>query len=57
MNPTVLYQAMGKQLGRLCYLILVVQPDYGKENSEFKLVVHRLKTELVPHLGHIVVIK
>ena len=40
---------MGKQLGKLGSLTLLGQPVKEKENSEFKLVVFCLKTDLVSH--------
>ena len=50
MNPTILLTAMEKKKGRLGTLALVWQPFWEKENSEFKPVNLRLKSDLVFHL-------
>ena len=48
LHPTILLPAMGKQLGRLCFLTMIWQPIQGKENSKFKPVKRFLKTGPVP---------
>ena len=49
MNLIILPPAMGKQQGRLCSSALVRQLVQAKENSEFKPVKLRLKTDLVSY--------
>ena len=47
MNPIILPPAIGYYLDRLGSLVLGRQPVLEKENSELKLVKHRLKIDLV----------
>ena len=49
MNPVILPPAMGKYLGRRGSSALMRQLAYEKENSEFKPVKLRLKTDLMSY--------